>query len=102
MVRNGLEKRNRWVRCADTRDGVGTADDRSWVESAVGPGAHVDVLWAGYDRALPPEMIPQNLFDRLFEEQRACLGDPGVPPVVPHNLLALPYTSAELLIASTK
>ena len=22
--------------------------------------------WAGRDRALPPEMIPQNLFDRLF------------------------------------
>ena len=22
--------------------------------------------WAGPDRALPPEMIPQNLFDRLF------------------------------------
>ena len=22
--------------------------------------------WAGSERALPPEMIPQNLFDRLF------------------------------------
>jgi hypothetical protein len=22
--------------------------------------------WAGFERALPPEMIPQNLFDRLF------------------------------------
>ena len=22
--------------------------------------------WAGHDRALPPEMIPHNLFDRLF------------------------------------
>jgi hypothetical protein len=22
--------------------------------------------WAGYDRALPPEMLPHKLFDRLF------------------------------------
>ena len=22
--------------------------------------------WAGYERALPPEMIPHNLFDRIF------------------------------------
>ena len=22
--------------------------------------------WAGYDRALPPEMLPNKLFDRLF------------------------------------
>ncbi|MBK9168738.1 MAG: DUF1552 domain-containing protein [Bryobacterales bacterium] len=25
-----------------------------------------NMSWAGYDRALPPELIPQNLFDRLF------------------------------------
>jgi hypothetical protein len=25
-----------------------------------------NMSWAGYERALPPEMIPQNLFDRLF------------------------------------
>src|SRR5262249_7909316 len=25
-----------------------------------------NLSWAGYDRALPPELIPQNLFDRLF------------------------------------
>ena len=41
-------------------------------------------------------------FDRLFLQQRSRLEDPGVPPVVPHNLLALPYTSAELLTASRK
>ena len=39
-------------------------------------------------------------FDRLFEEQRARLTQSDAPPVVPHNLLALPYTPAELLIAS--
>jgi hypothetical protein len=31
--------------------GVGTPGDRSWIESAVGPGAHVDVLWSGYKEA---------------------------------------------------
>jgi predicted O-linked N-acetylglucosamine transferase (SPINDLY family) len=41
-------------------------------------------------------------FDQLFLQQRARLEDPAVPPVVPHNLLALPYTSAELLTASRK
>lgn len=25
-----------------------------------------NMSWAGYDRALPPEMIPHNLFDRVF------------------------------------
>jgi hypothetical protein len=28
--------------------------------------AHRNMTWAGYERALPPEMIPHNLFDRLF------------------------------------
>ena len=27
---------------------------------------HRNMSWAGYERALPPEVIPQNLFDRLF------------------------------------
>lgn len=27
---------------------------------------HRNMSWAGYERALPPEMIPHNLFDRLF------------------------------------
>jgi len=31
-----------------------------------GENVHRNMSWAGYDRALPPEMIPQNLFDRLF------------------------------------
>lgn len=25
-----------------------------------------DLSWAGYERALPPELIPHNLFDRIF------------------------------------
>src|SRR5437763_914188 len=31
-----------------------------------GENVHRNMSWACYDRALPPEMIPQNLFDRLF------------------------------------
>jgi hypothetical protein len=31
-----------------------------------GENMHRNMSWAGYDRALPPEMIPHNLFDRLF------------------------------------
>jgi len=31
-----------------------------------GENVHRNMSWAGYDRALPPEMIPQNLFARLF------------------------------------
>src|SRR5207244_5097385 len=31
-----------------------------------GENIHRNLSWAGSDRALPPEMIPQNLFDRLF------------------------------------
>jgi hypothetical protein len=31
-----------------------------------GENVHRNMTWAGYERALPPEMIPQNLFDRLF------------------------------------
>jgi predicted O-linked N-acetylglucosamine transferase (SPINDLY family) len=36
----------------------------------------------------------------LFEKQRARLAARSGPPVVPHNLLALPYSPAELLDAS--
>ena len=32
--------------------------------------------WAGYERALPPEMIPHRLFDRLFGAARRGLGQP--------------------------
>jgi hypothetical protein len=31
-----------------------------------GESIHRNMSWAGYDRALPPELIPRNLFDRLF------------------------------------
>lgn len=31
-----------------------------------GDNIHRNMSWAGYDRALPPEMIPHNLFDRIF------------------------------------
>jgi hypothetical protein len=31
-----------------------------------GENVHRNMSWAGYERALPSEMIPQNLFDRLF------------------------------------
>lgn len=31
-----------------------------------GENVHRNMSWAGYERALPPEMIPHNLFDRLF------------------------------------
>ena len=40
--------------------------------------------------------------EALFEAQRASLRDPNAPPVTPHNLLALPYTPAELLDAARK
>jgi len=39
-------------------------------------------------------------FDALFERQRSRLNAPDAPPVVPHNLLALPYTPPELLRAA--
>ena len=31
-----------------------------------GENVQRNMTWAAYDRSLPPEMIPQNLFDRLF------------------------------------
>jgi hypothetical protein len=31
-----------------------------------GENIHRNLSWTGPDRALPPELIPQNLFDRLF------------------------------------
>jgi predicted O-linked N-acetylglucosamine transferase (SPINDLY family) len=38
--------------------------------------------------------------DRLFEQQRAAIHDPTAPPVVPHSLVALPFTPPELLMAA--
>ncbi len=31
-----------------------------------GEAVHRNMSWAGFERPIPPEMIPQNLFDRLF------------------------------------
>jgi hypothetical protein len=31
-----------------------------------GESIHRNMSWAGYDRALPPELVPHNLFDRIF------------------------------------
>jgi hypothetical protein len=31
-----------------------------------GDSIHRNMSWSGYDRALPPEMVPQNLFQRIF------------------------------------
>lgn len=35
-------------------------------QESLGENIHRNLSWAGRDRALPPEMIPQHLFDRLF------------------------------------
>ena len=40
--------------------------------------------------------------DRLFEAQRASLAQQNAPAVAPHNMLALPYTPAELLAGARK
>ncbi len=40
--------------------------------------------------------------DRLVEQQRAAIRDPAAAPVVPHSLVALPFTPQELLVAARK
>jgi len=35
-------------------------------QESFGESIQRNMSWAGYDRALPPEMIPSKLFDRLF------------------------------------
>ena len=35
-------------------------------QESFGESIQRNMSWAGYDRALPPEMIPHSLFDRLF------------------------------------
>ena len=35
-------------------------------QESFGESIQRNMSWAGYDRALPPEMLPQKLFDRLF------------------------------------
>jgi protein O-GlcNAc transferase len=41
-------------------------------------------------------------FEALFAQQRASLARPDAPVVGPHNLVALPYTPAELLAAARR
>ena len=38
-------------------------------QESFGESIQRNMSWAGYDRALPPEMIPHRLFDRLFGER---------------------------------
>src|SRR3954451_3445341 len=38
-------------------------------QESFGEGMQRNMSWAGYERALPPEMIPHRLFDRLFGAQ---------------------------------
>jgi protein O-GlcNAc transferase len=40
--------------------------------------------------------------DRLVEQQRVAIRDPDAAPVVPHSLVALPFTPPELLLAARK
>jgi len=35
-------------------------------QESFGESIQRNMSWAGYDRALPPEMLPDRLFDRLF------------------------------------
>src|SRR3712207_9068160 len=35
-------------------------------QESFGESVQRNMSWAGYDRALPPEMLPHKLFDRLF------------------------------------
>jgi hypothetical protein len=35
-------------------------------EESHGESIHRNLSWSGYDRPLPPEMLPHNLFERLF------------------------------------
>ena len=38
-------------------------------QESFGESIQRNMSWAGYDRPLPPEMIPHQLFDRLFGAQ---------------------------------
>jgi hypothetical protein len=40
-------------------------------QESFGESMQRNMSWAGYERALPPEMIPHRLFDRLFGAQEA-------------------------------
>ena len=45
-------------------------------QESFGESMQRNMSWAGYERALPPEMIPHRLFDRLFGAARRRLGEP--------------------------
>ena len=76
---------------AERRD----ADALPYIESALqcAPDAFEALSMLIYARQ---RVCDWTNFDALFERQRAVLRWPDAPPVVPHNLLALPYTAAEL------
>src|SRR5206468_12744357 len=38
-------------------------------QESFGESIQRNMSWSGYDRPLPPEMIPHKLFDRLFGER---------------------------------
>jgi len=38
-------------------------------QESFGESMQRNMSWSGYERALPPEMIPHRLFDRLFGER---------------------------------
>jgi len=56
-----------------------------------GENIHRNLSWAGADRALPPEMIPHNLFDRLFgvRDQRWVSRKTSVLDAVREDLASL-------------
>jgi len=40
-------------------------------QESFGESIQRNMSWTGYDRALPPEMVPHRLFDRLFGERES-------------------------------
>ena len=40
-------------------------------QESFGESMQRNMSWAGYDRPLPPEMLPHKLFDRLFGSARS-------------------------------
>jgi len=53
-------------------------------QESFGESMQRNMSWAGYERALPPEMIPHRLFDRLFGDHQFA-GDPGVAVPLGHQ-----------------
>jgi len=44
-------------------------------QESFGESMQRNMSWAGYERALPPEMIPHRLFDRLFDNRKRSILD---------------------------